>query len=100
MTPFCRCGCGRHVKRAGNKYASVACVPLAARAMGGRNSRARFTLNRKARLFGGLLQRLDGLGKPTRGDLVSLFDAAYTRGWDNGYHASEAKWVRRKRTAA
>jgi hypothetical protein len=64
---LCLCGCGRPLKREGSKYATLACVPRAARQMGGRNSRRRFSLNRKARLFGEILKRLDAIQKPTRG---------------------------------
>jgi hypothetical protein len=100
MMPFCHCGCGRRVKRTKCKYFTLACVPLSARQMGGRKSRARYTLNRKARLFGDLLKRLDDLassGKVQRGELVGVFDVAYQRGYENGYGACELKWQRRDR---
>lgn len=100
----CKCGCGRTVKRLANHYYGHSCVPSSVRQAAARASRRAFTLNRRARLFGELLKRVDASvvengGKLSRGELAGAFDYAYQRGWDSGYHASECKWVTRRRKA-
>lgn len=85
--PLCR-ACRKHrVKHWGNKFCSVACVPLEVRQAGARKGRKLFAYRTRAKAFQSDIARLGR--SMTREDLLTVFQQIYRRAYISGYNVGK-----------
>lgn len=98
---FCRCGCGRRVRRRRQKFIHGH-VPAEVRAAGGRNGAAFRRFKARRRIFGEEFDRLTaGRKTVTKADILDAFALVADRFYLLGYKAADNKHESRQaRTAA
>lgn len=98
---LCAAGCGRRVKGRKNHWCSPQCVPRSKRAENCRQGRKTFAYRRRAIFFRSVLERLtEGRRRVSTEAILDAFQAAYNRGYQNGYHAGRWPFVGRQSRAA
>lgn len=85
--PFCRCGCGRRVRRHANRWASQACVPRSVRVEAAIKGRKAYAYRVRRVKFAAVIDRLSGrlLSREDLFDVLAKVDrSAYASGYNAG----------------
>ena len=101
LKPLCGCGCGQRVRQWRHRYLTPAHVPHAVRSQAGAKGRRAYAFAARAKRFEATYALLTREGRRlTKETILTVFAEIERTAYRNGYHASEAKWVKRTRAAA
>jgi hypothetical protein len=85
LKPFCRCGCGRRVKRLPNVHYERACRPKESFSAASRKGNRAYSYKSRRLKFQAELEQLPQ--RLTREDLVAAFYRIYRRAYNSGWNA-------------